>query len=70
MRRLPNVGLQPTVPRPPVGPGSPLLVVRLKGARTFGEQVKHVACANFAFFNEIGLFPVCWRLARMREEPR
>jgi uncharacterized damage-inducible protein DinB len=21
--------------------------------RTFGEQVKHVACANFAFFNEI-----------------
>jgi uncharacterized damage-inducible protein DinB len=24
-----------------------------KEARTFGEQVKHVACANFAFFNEI-----------------
>jgi uncharacterized damage-inducible protein DinB len=23
------------------------------GARTFGQQVKHVACANFAFFNEI-----------------
>lgn len=23
------------------------------GMRTFGEQVKHVACANFAFFNEI-----------------
>jgi uncharacterized damage-inducible protein DinB len=22
-------------------------------ARTFGEQVKHVACGNFAFFNEI-----------------
>ena len=22
-------------------------------ARTFAEQVKHVACANFAFFNEI-----------------
>jgi hypothetical protein len=22
-------------------------------ARTFGEQVKHVACANFAFFNQI-----------------
>jgi hypothetical protein len=21
--------------------------------RTFGEQVKHVACANFAFFNEV-----------------
>ena len=21
--------------------------------RTFGEQVKHVACANFGFFNEI-----------------
>jgi uncharacterized damage-inducible protein DinB len=24
-----------------------------EGARSFGEQVKHVACANFAFFNEI-----------------
>jgi len=24
-----------------------------KGARTFGEQLKHVACGNFAFFNEI-----------------
>lgn len=24
-----------------------------KEARTFGEQVKHVACANFAFFMEI-----------------
>jgi uncharacterized damage-inducible protein DinB len=24
-----------------------------KGVRTFGQQVKHVACANFAFFNEI-----------------
>jgi uncharacterized damage-inducible protein DinB len=24
-----------------------------KEARTFGEQVKHVACANFAFFNQI-----------------
>ena len=24
-----------------------------KEARTFGEQVKHVACGNFAFFNEI-----------------
>jgi uncharacterized damage-inducible protein DinB len=24
-----------------------------KDARTFGEQVKHVACANFAFFNQI-----------------
>ena len=23
------------------------------GMRSFGEQVKHVACANFAFFNEI-----------------
>ncbi len=23
-----------------------------KGARTFGQQVKHVACANFAFFSE------------------
>jgi len=22
-------------------------------ARTFGEQVKHVACSNFAFFNEV-----------------
>ena len=24
-----------------------------KGVRTFGEQVKHVACANFAFYNQI-----------------
>ena len=24
-----------------------------KDVRAFGEQVKHVACANFAFFNEI-----------------
>ena len=24
-----------------------------KDVRTFGEQVKHVACSNFAFFNEI-----------------
>jgi uncharacterized damage-inducible protein DinB len=24
-----------------------------EGARSFGEQVKHVACANFAFFNQI-----------------
>src|SRR5438477_6648684 len=24
-----------------------------KGVRTFGEQVKHVACANFAFFNQV-----------------
>jgi len=24
-----------------------------ENARTFGEQVKHVACANFAFFNQI-----------------
>ncbi len=24
-----------------------------KGVRTFGEQVKHVACGNFAFFNEV-----------------
>ena len=24
-----------------------------EGARTFGEQIKHVACGNFAFFNEI-----------------
>jgi len=23
------------------------------GARSFGEQVKHVACANYGFFNEI-----------------
>ena len=26
---------------------------QFKQARTFGEQVKHVACANFGFFNEI-----------------
>lgn len=24
-----------------------------KGVRTFAEQVKHVACANFAFFNQV-----------------
>ena len=24
-----------------------------KGVRTFGQQVKHVACANFAFFNQV-----------------
>ena len=24
-----------------------------KDVRTFGEQIKHVACANFAFFNQI-----------------
>jgi uncharacterized damage-inducible protein DinB len=24
-----------------------------KGVRTFAEQVKHVACANFGFFNEV-----------------
>src|SRR5437867_3072901 len=24
-----------------------------KGVRSFAEQVKHVACSNFAFFNEI-----------------
>jgi hypothetical protein len=24
-----------------------------KGVRTFGEQVKHVACANFGFFNQV-----------------
>src|SRR5882724_9425940 len=24
-----------------------------KEARSFGEQIKHVACAHFAFFNEI-----------------
>ena len=24
-----------------------------KGVRTFAEQVKHVACANMAFFNEV-----------------
>jgi hypothetical protein len=23
------------------------------GVRTFAEQIKHVACSNFAFFNEI-----------------
>lgn len=29
-----------------------------EGARSFGEQVKHVACSNFAFFNEVeGLEP-------------
>jgi hypothetical protein len=28
-----------------------------KGARTFADQVRHVACANFAFFNEIEKLP-------------
>jgi hypothetical protein len=28
-------------------------VGNFKDARSFGEQVKHVACANIAFFNEI-----------------
>jgi hypothetical protein len=27
-------------------------VGKFDGVRTFGEQVKHVACAQFAFFNE------------------
>jgi uncharacterized damage-inducible protein DinB len=27
--------------------------VGFEGVRTFAEQVKHVACGNFAFFNEI-----------------
>ena len=31
----------------PTGPGA------FKDVRTFAEQVKHVACANFGFFNEI-----------------
>lgn len=26
-----------------------------KGVRTFAEQIKHVACGNFAFFSEIDL---------------
>jgi hypothetical protein len=30
----------------PPGPG-------FQGVRSFGEQVKHVACSHFAFFNEI-----------------
>jgi hypothetical protein len=30
----------------PSGPG-------FEGVRTFAEQIKHVACSNFAFFNEI-----------------
>lgn len=28
-----------------------------KGARTFAEQVRHVACANFAFFKEMEKLP-------------
>ena len=28
-----------------------------KGARTFADQVRHVACANFAFFKEIEKLP-------------
>ena len=27
--------------------------VQFTGVRSFAEQVKHVACANFAFYNEI-----------------
>lgn len=30
----------------PSGPG-------FEGVRTFAEQIKHVACSNFAFFNEV-----------------
>lgn len=30
----------------PSGPG-------FEGVRTFAEQIKHIACSNFAFFNEI-----------------
>ncbi len=33
------------IPRAPGG--------KFDGVRSFAEQVKHVACANFAFFNEI-----------------
>ena len=25
---------------------------KFEGVRSFGEQIKHVACAQFAFFNE------------------
>jgi hypothetical protein len=32
----------------PAAPGG-----NFDGVRTFGEQVKHVACANFGFFNQI-----------------
>jgi hypothetical protein len=32
----------------PTAPGG-----NFTGVRSFGEQVKHVACANFAFFNEM-----------------
>jgi DinB superfamily len=32
----------------PTAPGG-----NFTGTRSFGEQVKHVACANFAFFNEM-----------------
>ena len=28
--------------------------IALSAVRSFGEQVKHVACAQFAFFNEFG----------------
>lgn len=28
-------------------------VGKFDGVRSFGEQVKHVACAQFAFFNEL-----------------
>ncbi|MEJ2544148.1 MAG: DinB family protein [Calditrichaceae bacterium] len=35
-----------------------------ENVRTFGEQVKHVACANFAFFNQIEKIEPpaeCWK---------
>lgn len=45
------VGLADAMPAPDYG--FKPTTGEFKDVRTFGEQVKHVACANFAFFNEI-----------------
>ena len=38
---------------------------QFEGVRTFGEQVKHVACANYGFFRQIAKQePPASRLAR------
>ena len=38
---------------PAVSTASSQPTARLMDSRSFGDQVKHVACGNFAFFNEI-----------------
>jgi hypothetical protein len=44
-----------------------------EGARSFGEQIKHVACGQFAFFNEIeGKTPPanCGQGVHRRRQPK